>query len=176
MKAPFELQTPRLLLRQLRESDLDAHTEMMGDPEVVRFLGDGKPLDRAQSWRTLAGILGHWQLRGYGFWALEEKGTGAFVGRAGLWRPEGWPMLEVGWTLARAHWGKGYATEAGRAALEVAFEAGATEVCSLIMPDNVRSIRVAVGLGETLLGPVRVTTFDCLMYSTKRLPNATRAE
>lgn len=168
MNAPLELETDRLVLRQLRESDLDAHTKMMSDPEVMKFLGDGKPLDRAQSWRTLAGILGHWQLRGFGFWALEDKATGAFVGRGGLWFPEGWPMLEVGWTLLPEHWGKGYATELGRAALRVAFAQGATEVCSLIMKDNLRSIRVAERLGEKLKGPVRVTTFDCLLYSVGR--------
>ena len=165
MKAPLELETERLKLRQLRETDLNAHTEMMSDPEVMRFLGDGKPLDRAQSWRTMAGILGHWALRGFGFWALEEKATGTLVGRGGLWFPEGWPMLEVGWTLARPHWGKGYATELGKAALAVAWREGATEVCSLIMAENVRSIRVAERLGERRVGPVRVTSFDCLLYS-----------
>ena len=71
MKAPLRLETDRLLLRQLEERDLDAHTALMADPEVIRFLGDGKPLDRAQSWRTMAGILGHWTLRGYGFWAMK---------------------------------------------------------------------------------------------------------
>jgi RimJ/RimL family protein N-acetyltransferase len=168
MKAPLELETERLRLRQLRESDLDAHTAMMSDVEVVRFLGDGKPLDRAGSWRLIAGILGHWQLRGFGFWAMEEKATGALVGRGGLWFPEGWPMLEVGWTLARPHWGKGFATELGRAALKVAFAEGAAEVCSLIMPANARSIRVAERLGETPKGPIKVMTFDCLMFSARR--------
>ena len=165
MNAPLELETERLKLRQLRESDLDAHTKMTSDPEVMKFLGDGKPLDRAQSWRTMAGILGHWQLRGFGFWAMEEKRSGTLVGRAGLWMPEGWPMLEVGWTLAKEHWGKGYATEVGKTALRVAFERGATKVCSLIMPGNTRSIAVAERLGEKLEGPVKVTTFECLLYS-----------
>lgn len=167
MNAPLELETKRLKLRQLRESDHDAHAAMMGDPEVVRFLGDGKPLDRPQAWRAMAGILGHWQLRGFGFWALEDKTTGAFLGRAGLWQPEGWPMLEVGWTLAREAWGHGYATEAGRAALDVAFANGASEVCSLILPANTRSIRVAERLGETLAGTTRVMTFDCLLYTVR---------
>lgn len=76
-------------------------------------------------------------------------------------------MLEVGWTLVREHWGKGYATEVGRAALRVALDLGATEVCSLIVPGNVRSIRVAERLGETLVGPTRVTTFDCLLYKVR---------
>ncbi len=167
MKAPLELETARLKLRLLRESDLDAHTSMMSDPEVVTYINEGKPMSRAQSWRTMTIILGHWQLRGYGMWAMEEKATGAFVGRGGLWFPEGWPMLEVGWTLARAYWGRGYATELGRAALRVAFEQGASEVCSLIDAANVRSIRVAERLGATLVGPVHVTTFDCLLYSVK---------
>jgi len=168
MKAPLELETERLKLRQLEERDLDAHTAMMSDLEVVEFINEGKPMNRAQSWRTIAGILGHWTLRGYGFWAMEEKATGALVGRGGLWFPEGWPMLEVGWTLARAHWGKGYATELGRAALRIAFDQGAEEVCSLIAAANVRSIRVAERLGEKLVGPTRVTTFDCLLYSAAR--------
>ncbi|MBL8954287.1 MAG: GNAT family N-acetyltransferase [Myxococcaceae bacterium] len=168
MKMPLELETERLKLRQLRESDLDDHAAMTADPEVMRFLNDGKTMDRAQSWRTMAAILGHWTLKGYGFWAMEEKATGKLVGRGGLWFPEGWPMLEVGWTLARPHWGRGYATEMGRVALRLAFEQGATEVCSLIDEGNVRSIRVAEKLGEKLIGPIRVTSFDCLIYSVKR--------
>src|SRR5207253_7997909 len=96
------LETPRLLLRMLRESDLDAYAAMLADPEVMRHLGDGRPLSRPEAWRNLALMVGHWQLRGYGLWAAEERATGALVGRIGLWNPEGWPGLEVGWTLRRA--------------------------------------------------------------------------
>jgi RimJ/RimL family protein N-acetyltransferase len=94
--------------------------------------------------------LGHWSLRGYGQWALVERATGEVVGRAGLWEPEGWPGLEVGWLLARRHWGRGFATEGGRAAIAHAFgELGAEHVISVIRPDNTPSIRVAERLGET---------------------------
>ena len=150
---PRELETERLHLRQFRDADLDAYAAIMADPEVMRFLG-GKPYDRAQSWRHMAVTLGHWALRGFGVWALEEKSTGRLVGRAGLNAYEGWPGLEVAWTLGREHWGRGYATEAARVALTQAFETlGRDHVISLIDSANTPSIRVAERIGETLEGP-----------------------
>ena len=144
-----EVVTARLLLRALEPSDLDAYAAMYADAEVMRFLEDGCPLDRAAAWRSMAVHLGHWRLRGYGQWALVERTSGELVGRAGLWQPEGWPGLEVGWLLARPHWGHGFATEAARAALHHAFDVvGADRVISLIRPDNHPSIRVAERLGE----------------------------
>src|SRR5215470_13677785 len=111
------LGTERLSLRMFRESDLDAYAGMCADPEVMRYPAR-KPMTRAEAWRNMAMVLGHWQLRGYGLWAVEDRESGLLAGRAGLWRPEGWPGLEVGWTLRREFWGRGYATEAGRAALD----------------------------------------------------------
>jgi len=134
-------------MRGFREEDLDAFAAMSADPEVMRYL---RPhvFDRAQTWREIALHLGHWELRGYGHWALVERESGAFVGRSGLWRPEGWPGVEVGWALAREHWGKGYATEAARAALQWGHEElGIAEVCSLVLPENEPSARVAERLG-----------------------------
>jgi RimJ/RimL family protein N-acetyltransferase len=144
-----ELETARLLLRALGPGDLDAYAAMYADAEVMRFLEDGRPLDRAAAWRSMAVHLGHWRLRGYGQWALVERTTGELVGRAGLWQPEGWPGLEVGWLLGRPYWGHGFATEAARAAVAHAFNVvGAERVISLIRPDNHASIRVAERLGE----------------------------
>src|SRR6476660_8889036 len=123
---------------------------MCADLDVVRHLGDGRPLTRAATWRTMALFAGHWDLRGYGQWALVEKTTARMIGRAGLWNPEGWPGLEVGWLLARDRWGHGFATEAARVALDYAFDVvGADHVISVIAPANVRSIRVAERIGET---------------------------
>ena len=140
------LETARLVLREWRPDDVDPHATMAADPEVMRFIGG--PLSREQSWRRVAGHAGHWTLRGYGNWAVERRADGAFLGRAGLWNPEGWPGLEVGWTLARHAWGAGYATEAGRAAMEWAWSVlGAERLISLIHPDNDRSVRVAERLG-----------------------------
>jgi RimJ/RimL family protein N-acetyltransferase len=139
--------TERLILRQFRESDLDGYAAMLADPEVVRFLGTD-PMTRAEAWRNMAMVLGHWQLRGYGLWAVEDRESGLLAGRAGLWRPEGWPGLEVGWTLRREFWGRGYATEAGRAALDHAVTTlKQTYIISLIRPENARSIAVACRLG-----------------------------
>jgi hypothetical protein len=105
------LETERLVLRPPVEHDLDAIAALYGDPEVMRYIGSGEPIDRAESWKAIAGILGHWQLRGYGLFAFVERSTDTVIGRGGLYNPEGWPGLEVGWMLARDAQGKGYATE-----------------------------------------------------------------
>jgi RimJ/RimL family protein N-acetyltransferase len=151
------------------EADFDAYAEMCADPEVMRYLGDGKPLSRIDAWRSLAAILGHWQLRGYGLWAAEERASGALVGRIGFYNPGGWPGFEVGWTLRRESWGKGYATEGAREALRYAFEVlGQPRVISLIQPDNERSIRVAERLGESLEGRTEVNGQEALVYGISR--------
>ena len=124
---------------------------MMADPEVVRFLGDGRPLGRVDAWRQLAMFAGHWTLRGFGVWAVEERATGAFVGRIGCFEPEGWPSLEIAYTLARPFWGRGYASEGAAASLQYAriHLAGRGRILSVIRPDNAGSIRVATRLGAT---------------------------
>lgn len=168
MKSP-ELETERLRLRQFRESDLDAYAALVGDAEVMRYIGTGNAMDRTEAWRSIAGMLGHWQLRGYGMWALELKSTGEFVGRAGFLNPEGWPGFELGWTLARAHWGHGYAIESARRALAYAFDdLGRDRVISLIRPGNERSIRVAESLGEKRAGEVMLSGSVALVYETRR--------
>ena len=69
----------------------------------------------------MALVLGHWQLRGFGLWAVEERATGMLAGRVGCWQPEGWPGLEIGWALRREFWGRGYATEAAQSVMADAF-------------------------------------------------------
>ncbi|MFL6195668.1 MAG: GNAT family N-acetyltransferase [Thermoanaerobaculia bacterium] len=152
MRVPT-LETERLLLRMWRDSDLEEYAAICADPEVMRFLGEGKPLARADAWRQMAMIAGHWHLRGHGHWAVEERETRRLIGRIGFFRPEGWPGFELGWTLGRPFWGKGYATEGARRALDYAFtEMDRDHVISLIHPDNHASIRVAERLGEKLEG------------------------
>jgi RimJ/RimL family protein N-acetyltransferase len=163
------LRTERLVLRMLREDDLDGYAAMAGDPEVTRYLGDGGTLSRADAWRQMAMILGHWQLRGYGMWAVEESATGRFAGRIGFFNPEGWPAFELGWTLAREFWGRGYATEGARRALEYGFdEMGREHVISLIRPDNAPSVRVAERLGERLEGSTELHGRPALVYGITR--------
>ena len=109
------LETARLLLRQFEERDLDAYAAMSADPEVMRYIADGQTASRAIAWRSMAFFRGHWALRGYGMYVAEEKASGTFLGRIGLFNPEGWPGLEVGWVLAREHWRNGFASEGAAA-------------------------------------------------------------
>ena len=163
------LGTERLVLRMFRDEDLDAYAAFCADPYVMRFLGDGRPMSRSDAWRHMAMLVGHWSLRGYGMWAVEERSTGALVGRIGLHRPEGWPGGELGWTLAREHWGRGFATEGARAALEYAFgELGWKRVISLIHPENRASIRVAERLGEHVEGRITLFGNEALVYALDR--------
>ena len=152
-----------------RPDDLDAYAAMCADADVMRYLGDGKPLARPDAWRQIAMILGHWQLRGYGLFALEEKATGTLIGRAGIFEPEGWPGFEVGWMLRRQSWGKGYATEAARRVLRYAFtEMDREHVISLIRQANAPSIRVAERLGERLEGRAVIFGQEALVYGIDR--------
>jgi RimJ/RimL family protein N-acetyltransferase len=145
-----QLSTPRLLLRDFRAEDFDAYATMMADPAVTRYLGDGRPLGRADAWRQFAMFAGHWTLRGFGVWAVEERATGAFAGRIGCFEPEGWPGFEIAYTLARPFWGRGLAREGAGAARPFArTELRRGRIISVIRPDNSGSIRVAESLGAT---------------------------
>ena len=120
-------------MRGFREEDLDAWAAISADREVTRWVGDPDGLSREEAWRRMAYFLGHWELRGFGQWALIEQRHGRLVGRAGLLQPENWPGLEVGWLVGREHWGRGFAPEAGRASLDWARDSlGADHVISLI--------------------------------------------
>lgn len=152
-----EVHTERLVLRGFRPADIDEWAAICADPEVTRWVGDEEGLSREDAWRRMAYLVGHWDLRGFGNWALEERATGELVGRAGLYRPEAWPGLEVGWLVGREHWGRGFAPEAGRAAIEWAREElGADHVISLIEDANERSARVAEKLGMSVEGRTRI--------------------
>jgi RimJ/RimL family protein N-acetyltransferase len=152
------LETEHLRLRPWRESDLDAFAAMMAEPEVARFLtADQAPQDRATAWRGMALMVGHWALRGYGMFVVEEKSSGAFVGRVGAWQPECWVGFELGWGLSPAFWGRGYALEAARAAGSWAFEKfELPELVSVVRFDNTRSQNLARKLG---MAPDRQTIY-----------------
>ena len=140
------LETERTVMRGWRDADLDAYAAMSADPSVMEFLGGA--VDRGQAWRSMALHAGHWTLRGYGLWAVARRSDGAFLGRVGLWNPEGWPGEEIGWKLGRAAWGQGYATETAQAAMAWAWNVlELPRLISVIDPSNARSIAVARRLG-----------------------------
>ena len=156
------IETERLRLTAFAERHFEAYASMLADPGSTKFVGDGEPLDRMNAWRSMAMLLGHWALRGYGMWAIERKDTGQFIGRVGLHRPEGWPDLELGWMLMAEQRRHGYATEGARAALEFAFrKLDAQRLVSLIRIDNAAAERVARRLGGR-----QATTIDFLGGAT----------
>src|SRR5688500_20120561 len=113
-----QLETDRLIMRHWRNDDFEPYLELCSDPEVMRFLG-GKTFDRLECWRHMAFMVGHWQLLGFGPWAVDEKASGGFVGGVGFLNPVGWPGFELGWTRSGSLGGAGSSTEAARRTLAV---------------------------------------------------------
>jgi RimJ/RimL family protein N-acetyltransferase len=163
------IETERLILRHVDpDRDFEPWAKAMADENTVRYLGT-KPMNRAESWRSMAMVMGHWAIRGYGFFSLELKETGAWVGRVGPWFPMGWPAPEVGWTVAPDHLRQGYATEAARASVQFAFETlGWSQVIHAIIEGNEASIAVARKIGSSLVrsqqGLPPVTNQKVLIY------------
>ena len=152
MSACPTLTTERLVLRPFRAGDLHPLFDAMTTDGVRSALHVPDDFTLGNAWVTMTSFAGLWELRGLGQWALEERGTGRFVGRAGLyWRAEPeWPGVEVGWMLDPAAWGNGYATEAGARAVRYGFEeVGEDTLYSVILPGNTRSEAVGRRLGFT---------------------------
>ena len=142
------LRTGRLLLRRWRDADRDPFAALNADSAVVEHLQG--PLSRERSDAFVDRIEAHWESRGWGLWAVEAVDVAPFVGYVGLWPADyvGPGMVEVGWRLAREHWGRGYATEAAREALRFGFtEVGLDEIVSFTVPQNERSWRVMERIG-----------------------------
>lgn len=149
------LTTERLVLRPFRLDDLDALAAMNADPTVMRYIGEVQ--DRAAAFRTMCAYMGHWYLRGYGPWAVEERATGVFIGRAGLVRFEPWTDVEVAYALIPSAWGKGYASEVAARSLRYAHEVvGARGVASHILAGNAAAVRIAERLGARYAGDADV--------------------
>ena len=145
----------------------------MADPEhpetLMRYLPQGGPLPRPEAWRNMAAVLGHWQLRGFGPWAVEEQSSGQLVGRVGPFCPGGWPGLELIWAIRRQFWGQGFATEGAGVALGYLFDrVGCDQVVSLIRPQNAPSIRVAEKIGEQFQGRMEFYGDEVLVYGISR--------
>jgi RimJ/RimL family protein N-acetyltransferase len=144
--------TQRLILRQWRDTDLEPFAALNADPEVMRHFP--APLAPAESDALADWARAGLSQRGWGLWAVEVAGGASFIGFVGLAVPRFeaafTPAVEVGWRLAREHWGRGYATEGARAALAVAFERlNLDEIVSFTTVGNDRSRRVMERLGMT---------------------------
>ncbi len=169
------IETERLLLRKPRAEDAPGLLEAFADPEAMRYIGDGSTTDLAGSEEAIRRWHERWDTWGVGMFVVERVEDAPVLGRAGFlrWDPERWEIggseTELGWGLAREHWGSGYATEAARALRDWAFDSrGLTRLISLIQEGNVRSFCVAERLGERYERDVEVRGKPTRLYSLER--------
>ena len=175
----LELETDRLLLRAPVPEDAEALAPMYADPEVMRYVGDGRTLTWADTELSVRRMIERWDDDGFGLFTTLRKDDGVAIGRVGIliWNSETWEPttraqasgpteVEVGYTLGRDFWGKGYATEAAIACRDYAFsELGRERIISLIEPANLASIRVAEKIGESYERDVQLSWGTVGLYS-----------
>jgi RimJ/RimL family protein N-acetyltransferase len=139
------IRTPRLLLREPRRSDFPGFAENLADPLAQAFIGG--PRSPRDAWRNFVSSAGYWALGGMGWWMVEEPAIGP-IGTVGVFVRESSPEVEIGWTIYRAHWGKGFASEAARAALDFTVQRhGVRRIIAHVDKANERSLKVAVKIG-----------------------------
>ncbi|MEJ6710374.1 MAG: GNAT family N-acetyltransferase [Amylibacter sp.] len=156
------LETERLILRAPSEDDHSREVLFYGS-DHAKFVGGQRSAMGA--WDAIVGRLGHWVMRGYGFWHLVDRETGQYVGRCGFINPFGWPEREIGWSLMPDALGDGYATEAAIAVRNYAYNTlGWTTAISLIDPASTPSKGVAERLGASC-----ETTFEHIEFGTMHI-------
>lgn len=148
---PDRIETERLVMTRPVPDDVDGTLLLYANPQTARFIGG--PCDQAVAYERFATMLGHWVLRGFGFYTLTER-DGPYLGICGIWFPEGWHEIEVAYALLPEARGKGFMTEAIGAVRAAAFAAGAPSLVSYIEPRNLPSQAVARRVGAQLDGHV----------------------
>lgn len=172
MDASPLIETERLVLRLPRLEDAADLAVAYADPETARYIGDGTTSTLAEVEAVIPKWLERWEMWGVSLFSLERRDDGRVLGRAGFlrWDPETWEIggkaTEIGWLLAREHWGQGYATEAALALRDWAVrERGLTRLISLIQHGNERSVRVAEKIGERYERDVEVRGKTSWLYA-----------
>jgi RimJ/RimL family protein N-acetyltransferase len=182
MAASTGVETERLILRKPMKSDAKALLEAYSDPEVMRYIGIGETRDLEQTRAWLDKALGRWKVDGFGHYVIERKEDGHVLGRAGflVWNPDTWEtgtlaelgeqsVVELGWMLAQAHWGRGYAVEAAAALRDHGFrELGFERLISLILRGNERSERVAEKIGSRYVRDVSRGDWTARLFAVNR--------
>ena len=154
------------MLREYRREDFDAFAAFLADPVAMEFL-DGVE-DRRNAWRIFAASTGLWMLQGAGWWAVELRESGTFVGTVGAFFRESWPEIEIGWDVLRPYWGRGIATEAAAEVIRYAFEVRRERrVNAIINPRNAASLRVAERLAMTYEGDVQLFGNQARRYAKR---------
>lgn len=161
--------TERLILRPFTPGDLDALAAINSDPHVMRYIGDGKPAPREHTAERLTFILEHGRRHGFSVWAVCSKQTPSLIGFCGLHHLDGTIEVEVGYRLAREHWGKGFATEAARASLRYGFEdLELDRIVAVVQGENIASQRVLEKLGLKYEKDARYYNTDVKYYGIAR--------
>jgi ribosomal-protein-alanine N-acetyltransferase len=142
------IETRRLRLRGFTKDDLDALAAIYADPDVMRYMPGAKPVPRERVAASLGRMIAYWQEHGFGLWAVEDKESGRLIGRCSLVHLDSTPEIEVGYLFAADGWGKGYPTEAARAALDYGFtELDLDRIVAITRPENLASQHVLEKIG-----------------------------
>jgi RimJ/RimL family protein N-acetyltransferase len=162
--------TERLVLRAFTQEDVEPMHRILGGPGVLRYFPKSDPPSRDRVREMILGQHSHWRKRGYGLWAVQARSTGDLMGRSGLQYLPETDEVEVDFILGGAHWGQGFATEAGQASLRYGFEEISLEsVVGIVHPENAASRHVLEKLGMTLTGPAEYFGMACYRYAIERL-------
>ncbi|MES1248246.1 MAG: GNAT family N-acetyltransferase [Actinomycetota bacterium] len=177
------IETDRLLLRKPKLGDAKALQQAYGDPDVMEFIGQGETRELEETRESIKRSQARWKADGFGTLVIERKEDKRVLGRTGflVWNSETWQtgtlaefgddigVVELGWLLAKEHWGQGYATEAAAAARDHAFrELKLTRLISLIAKGNERSIKVAERIGERYVRDVGRDDWSVRLYAVNR--------
>ena len=163
------LETTRLLLRPVTSADLDGFAAMNADPDVMRYIGEGKPQTREQTHLCIYTILEHWEQHGFGLYTIVDKVTRAYIGFCGLQYLDNTSEIEIGYRLAQQFWGTGLATEAAKASLRQGFdEFGLNRIVAVVQPGNLASQRVVEKIGLRYVKDARFYKTDVKYYAITR--------
>ena len=166
------VKTERLCLRPYSKEDSNAYAEIMGDHEVGKWFLKGTGYTHEEAEKSLDSILKHWDNHGFGIWAMTDKERGSLLGRCGLNLITETSEVELDFVVARSFWGRGYATEAAKAALAYGFDViGLGRIIALAKPENISSRRVIEKTGMRYIKDAEYWGITCAYYSI-----STRAE
>jgi len=168
---PSELETERLILRQFQDDDWKGLHDYYSDSTATKYT-TGYGLTEGETWRTMCGMIGHWQIRGYGPYAVVEKSSHKVIGPVGFWYPNDWPSPEIKWALAAKYWGRGYATEATKAVQLAGRQyMPKLSLISFINSENMASIKLAQAVGASF---AKATCFRGGIWHIYHHPRATQ--